>query len=409
MTRAFTIKKPNIHYAWLILIACCALQAGSQGTIFDTLGVFNSPVCNDLGFEFGSFAFAQTFSAVAMMVTQPFSTYLYHRFGIKHVLLVSGCIYYTAYFSLSMASQLWHWYLLLSIEGIMGGFFYRTSYTILLCRWFASKTALALGIATAVGSIMGMIMNPVATMVIAHFGWRSCYQLLASLGALITIPLISLIVHASPAEMDLAPYHEGCDTTDTIHFPAKHHGKKAIGICILFILSSVFSYLCGGYYSHLPNYSISIGMGAIAGSLMTSFELGGTMIMKFLVGPISDRIGLMKTETLIMILSLIGYFCYFFLTGNILFFTTALCGIYCATNMVLMPLLAREELGEDRFQTVLPWITTAGAAASSISNTIYGFIFDIFGNYDLMFILCMIGIIASYLILIIIKRLGKQK
>ena len=52
MTRAFTIKKPNIHYAWLILIACCALQAGSQGTIFDTLGVFNSPVCNDLGFEF---------------------------------------------------------------------------------------------------------------------------------------------------------------------------------------------------------------------------------------------------------------------------------------------------------------------------------------------------------------------
>ena len=119
--------------------------------------------------------------------------------------------------------------------------------------------------------------------------------------------------------------------------------------------------------------------------------------------------GELKTETLIMILSLIGYFCYFFLTGNILFFTTALCGIYCATNMVLMPLLAREELGEDRFQTVLPWITTAGAAASSISNTIYGFIFDIFGNYDLMFILCMIGIIASYLILIIIKRLGKQK
>ncbi len=402
------MRKNKIHYAWWILLACCAIQAGSQGTIFDTSGVFNSPVCKEFGFELGSFTLAQTFSAVAMMVTQPFTNHFYERYGLKKVLLVSGCFYYLSFFFLSKASVLWHWYGLLAIQGIMGGFFYRTSYIILLCRWFASKTALALGVATAIGSVMGMMMNPLASLIISHLGWRMCYMILAGLGALITLPMISLVVVENPSDRGVKPYYVEEEKQQEIEFTGKVHGKEAKRISMLLIAASSICFLCGGYYSHLPNYSFTIGMGAVAGSLLTSFELGGTMVMKFLIGPLYEKIGFMKSEILLFILSITGFFAYFICSGSVLYFTTSLCGIYCATNVVLMPLLAREEIGEIQFQKILPWMTTTGAALSSISNNLYGMIYDRYQNYDLMFALCILSIICSFALIVLIKHLGKN-
>ena len=35
----------RFHYAWLILIGCCFMQAGGLGAILDAAGVFFVPVC----------------------------------------------------------------------------------------------------------------------------------------------------------------------------------------------------------------------------------------------------------------------------------------------------------------------------------------------------------------------------
>ena len=127
--------------------------------------------------------------------------------------------------------------------------------------------------------------------------------------------------------------------------------------------------------------------------------------MKFIIGPLLDKIGFLKTELLLFILSFIGYLSYFVVKGEVLFFTTALCGIFCATNMVLMPLFARDQVGEECFQQILPWMTTLGAAISSLSNTLYGFIFDFQGNYNLMFMLCILSIVVSFALILLIKRI----
>lgn len=403
------MKKTKIHYAWIILFVCCMIQAGSQGTIFDTSGVFNSPVCTELGFELGKFTLAQTFSAVSMMIAQPFTPHFYERYGLKKVLLVSGAFYYLSYFALSGASAYRHWYLLLAIQGICGGFFYRTSYTILLCRWFVSKTALALGIATAIGSVMGMILNPFASFLITQFGWRICYMVLSVFGAGITLPWIACLIIERPTDAGMSPYMVQEETAREIEFKGRYIGKKKDLVSILLIASFSISFMCGGYYSHLPNYSQMIQMGAVAGSLLTSFELGGTMVMKFLIGPLYDKIGLMKSEIILFLCSVMGFAAYFICRGPVLYFTTACCGIYCATNAVLMPLLAREEVGEDRFQKILPWMTSIGAAFSSVSNNIYGIMYDRYQNYNIMFAMCIISIVCSFVLIIVIKIMGKKQ
>lgn len=393
-----------MHYAWWILIMCCAIQAGSQGTIFDTCGVFNSPVCAEFGFEVGAFTMAQTFGAISMMVTQPFTTLIYRKFGMKKVLLLSGTVYYLSQLSMSMANEIWHWYVLMVIQGIAGGFFYRISYTILICRWFSAKTATALAVATAVGSVMGMLMNPVAAAVIVKFGWRFCYAFLAVVGAVIAMPMIGAVMSGNHS--DVQPYTGKKTTEQKVVFAGRHKGKQAGLVSFLLIIGASICYFCGGYYPHLFNYCVSIGMGLTAGSLMTSFELGGTMAIKLLIGPLYDRIGFIRTAFVLLLLSVAGYIGYFVLSGSALFFTTALCGVYCATTaMVLVPLFAREQVGEERFVRILPWMTTIGGAISSLSNTAYGYLFDYTGNYESMFTICIASIIISFVALVAVENI----
>ena len=38
-----TAARPRFHYAWLILIGCCFMQAGGLGAVLDAAGVFFVP------------------------------------------------------------------------------------------------------------------------------------------------------------------------------------------------------------------------------------------------------------------------------------------------------------------------------------------------------------------------------
>ena len=48
------MQKSKIHYAWLILAACCAIQASSIGIIMNSAGVFFPHVADDLQVGVGS-------------------------------------------------------------------------------------------------------------------------------------------------------------------------------------------------------------------------------------------------------------------------------------------------------------------------------------------------------------------
>ena len=398
------MKKNKIHYAWIILILCCAIQAGTQGAIHDTKGVFTSPVCSELGFDIGDFSLALTFGALSMLIAQPFTSFFYKKFGMKKVLIVSAIIYYVTHYALAFGNHLITWYILMVIHEISSCFFYKTSYTILLCNWFVSKTAYALGIATAVGSISGMLLNPIYTGIITNLGWRAGYKISALIGTLLTLPAIILLFKESPKQENTEPYIDGTVEKKSEYFPCKFDEQKAPIISIMIIAASSVAYLCGGYYLHLPNYATSTKMDPSVGSLLTSAELAGIMAMKFILGPILDKIGIMKTELLMAALSIFGYTAYFFFGGVALLATTTLCGIFCATNTVLLPLFAREKIGEANFIKILPIMTTIGSAISSLSNTLYGYIFDNFGNYNLMFIICIAGILLSYTTIVIVNK-----
>lgn len=71
MAEAPAAKKGGLHYAWVIMIACCFIQAGQLGIIMNCGGIFLQPVSSSIGCGRGDLAIYMTLQAWALALTMP--------------------------------------------------------------------------------------------------------------------------------------------------------------------------------------------------------------------------------------------------------------------------------------------------------------------------------------------------
>ncbi|MFR1640858.1 MAG: hypothetical protein ACLSVD_18020 [Eggerthellaceae bacterium] len=64
-------RSRRLHPAWLILIACCFLQAGGMGTINNAAGIMVPAVLGDLQFSQGNFMLYFTIQGLCMTAALP--------------------------------------------------------------------------------------------------------------------------------------------------------------------------------------------------------------------------------------------------------------------------------------------------------------------------------------------------
>lgn len=400
----------NKHYAWIILIVCCVVRIGAYGMIACPAGLYNTPVCYDLGFPMGQFVMSSTINALAMMITQPFASKVYKKIDMKKIMFVSGIIYGISSFLMGNCTRLEHWYVLAVLQGIFGGLFNGSAVYVIICRWFYDKTAYALGMIEACGFGVGMLMNPIVSLVIQKMGWRFSYHLFSSICLLISLPMILLIRNA-PEDYDMKPYVDNAKENDNIEYKydCRYDTKNLIFLSSFLIVFATICNASGGYYQHIPSYCLSIGLGFAAGSLLSSLELAGVFSFKLIIGPQVDKIGIIKSELVLYILSFIG-FILFMMTANmyLLYVAAFFSGVFSATNGVLLPIFAREQLGSQYYQDVIPWISTAIGIFSALSTTVFGYFFDMYGSYELMFIACIICNTVSLLCIFMVRKLEKN-
>ena len=150
-----TAAKPRLHYAWLILIGCCFMQAGGLGAVLDAAGVFFVPVCDDLGFTRSELSLYLTFYFIATVFAMPLVGKWITKYNVNRVLSVS--------FALVVAA-----------EAAMGSTRLKATMMIRLRKWTASalltftpfftrmtdRTTDRISNATGVRKMMGFIRLP---------------------------------------------------------------------------------------------------------------------------------------------------------------------------------------------------------------------------------------------------------
>ncbi|MEG1873714.1 MAG: MFS transporter, partial [Ruthenibacterium sp.] len=196
----------KLHPAWLMLIACCFLQAGCTGILYNCAGIFFPPVCAELGFGVGELSFYMTMRGVFMMLLLPLAGRLLVRSNLRVLLSVSVLGAALAVGAMAFFTQLLQWYIAGAFLGIFGSFIFLLPAPIIIGNWFAKKSGLATGIAMACSGLGGAVMNPVGSYIIAHWGWRSAYLVLAGVCLLLVLPFTLFVVRFQPSDIGALPY-----------------------------------------------------------------------------------------------------------------------------------------------------------------------------------------------------------
>jgi MFS family permease len=91
------------------------------------------------------------------------------------------------------------------LMGISLGFVGVLPSVVLVTNWFERRRGVALGILLAGTSIGGVVIPPIATPLIAGYGWRTAMVVLSLLIWLVLAPAILLLVKDRPADIGLTP------------------------------------------------------------------------------------------------------------------------------------------------------------------------------------------------------------
>lgn len=379
----------RIHPAWLILVACCFLQAGGLGTIINSAGIMIPAVLGDLHFSQGSFMLYLTLQGLFMAGALPVVGRLLPKCDIR-VLVSAGIVTAAlAYGSMGLFHEVWQWYIAGPVLGIAACAFMLPA-PIMISNWFKKRTGLAMGLAMACSGIAGAIVNPLGGFFIETFGWRMAYMLLAGIALALVLPFSLFVMSFKPADRGVAAY--GADDVPEGGAAAAASGglsgvsaKRAVrslAFVCLFLVAGILSFV-SSFMQLLPTYATTVGLASIAAFLVSAAMIGN-IAGKLVLGWLNDKLGArnativglaLGVASLALLLLAMGGAAALAVAGAAAF------GAMTAMVQVSLPLVVRTAFGQKDYSAIYSYITMATTLVGSFGLTAVGFSFDAFGSY----------------------------
>lgn len=410
--------KRRIHFAWWVLVGLSITVGLGKAALNNTAGLFLTPVASDIGVGIGTLTLYLSISSVATMIFLPIGGKLLAKYDSR-VILAAGIILQGGAFAIfGLMNYVWGWYVF-SIPFAAGAVLINIiAGPVLIERWFTKRKGLALGILSAVGGILGAVIQPVAGNLIASIGWRTSYIAIGVTVIIVTLPAIIFLLRRSPAEKNLQPYGEEETTEDTVESEEQvtksgidfQVARKSLAFILLivffFVLTAVASFV-----QHIPTYLINQGYDtAFSGNIMSATMIG-LFIGSLLFGFLADRIGAKNTALFAMVLGIIGTLSLIIFPNIVVMLVIAVMmfGFVMSSIGTVAPALTSALFGGREYSQIYSTASIGMAIAGVITLPAYGYIFDFTGSYTgaLYAILAML-IINIFCILIAFKDKDKM-
>ena len=327
-------RSRRLHPAWLILIACCFLQAGGMGTINNAAGIMVPAVLGDLQFSQGSFMLYFTIQGLCMTAALPVAGKLLPKVSMRVLVSVGMVAAALAFASMGQFNAVWQWYVAGAVLGVAAAFAFLLPAPVMIGNWFKKKAGLAMGIAMACSGIGGAVMNPLGGALIQSLGWRPTYAVLALIAAVLVLPFSLLVMKFKPA--DPRDAYGADEVEDT---PASSGAETASGV-------SAARKLVLGWLAD------AVGP---RNATLCGFGVGVTAFALFLAS--NGNVGMVMVAA-------------------------ALFGVLTAMVTVNVPLLVRSAFGSKDYGTLFSYVSIGTSLVGSLGISVYGFLFDRFGSYD---------------------------
>ena len=406
-------KKQSMHYAWLILIACCMMQGAGLGLISNCAGVFFSPVCNDLGFEMGKFTLFRTLFTMAQALTLPYVAKLFRKYDVRVIISAATVIMGGISILQGTFTSLWQFYVFGIIQGCAAAFIGVIPAPILLGNWFYKNTGTAVGISAAFSGLVGMIGSSALGVLIPAYGWRTSYMIIGVSAMVLILPFSLFILRYKPEDKGMLPY--GADENYVSKTDAKAAAKKEKfsdfakqPIFYISLTAYACSIISSYLNSFLPSCGLEAGLPMAAAALLTSLALCGNMTTKLFLGKLCDSYGVIKIFVLSIVVAIVGHGLIFIGSTAPMMAGALLYGITMPLSTVLMPLFCRLFWKGDTYASAYSYVSMFGMLISAPFNTLFGTMYDKTGDYN-MTILSSTAFVIVVLVMVILPKFVVKK
>lgn len=191
----------KLNPAWLTVMAgTTGLVFGPSAMTILSFGVFVRPLQQEFGWSLGQTAFAATIISYMIMLVAPIQGILTDRFGGRAVVVSSIPVFAGAYSLLYfLPNNLYVYYGLWVLIPLCAVGVWPLSYLRSTATWFDRHLGLSLGITNSGIGIGSVIIPPLAGILVAAYGWRTAYLVLAGVALLVTWPLTLACLKDNPA------------------------------------------------------------------------------------------------------------------------------------------------------------------------------------------------------------------
>ena len=388
----------RFYYGWVIVAVLLTsnLIALSSNSTF---GLFVTPLEREFGWSRSQIAFAPAFGTVLAAILAPFIGFAVDRLGVRPLMVVAGLVGAVIYSLLGQLGTIWQFYLLFGLlfavmvpgVGQMGS-------NISITRWFVRRRGRAMGMVMMGASGGGMIFVPVQSFLIDSFGWRAAYSIMAAFPLLlISIPVYFLMI-SNPEQLGIAKHPElqpvpaGAEGGPQTSEPMWSLGEA---VRTRTFWQTLFGVMLGGvvvsgYFTHAVPHMENLGFSrAVVATIWATFFAVG-VVAKFLWGFITEKTTVRWALVLLFLGEGLGLF--LLLTAQSprdLFVYAGVTGFCHGPFLQLMAQVWGDYFGRNSigriYGAVQPVVVLAGAAGPLLG----GFLFDLFGNYQLFLRLLM--------------------
>jgi sugar phosphate permease len=406
-------NRPPVFYGWWVVGALCAVMFLSAGLGFYAMGVFVVPLHDEFGWSRGQISVAMSLSALISGLFGPVAGTLVGRVGARWLMGVGGAMMGVCLALLGLTQSLAYFYAMFMLMAAWRSSIMIVPVGAVVANWFDRRRGLALGLTTAGIGLGGLVMAPLAAVLIGAVGWQTTFFVEGAVVIVIMIPLAVFVVRQHPSEMGLLP--EGAESITELRADdnASSGGwslREAVATPTFFIVSAAFSLAfatLGAVLIHIVPFLEDQGFSRATAGLILGFVSGVGVVGKVASGYLADRTSPRTVSAVVFLMQAVGLAVLLQSGGSVagVVVFALVFGYSMGAVVALQPMMVVYCFGMASIATILGAMVAVTSVFNALGPITAGFVYDAMGEYSLIFI---VYIVVDCLAAGLVYFLGRQ-
>ncbi len=407
---------PRIFYGWYIVGAGLIINMLMGGLVMHAFGFYAAALKDEFGWSATLFGVAAAVTRVESGLLGPIQGWMIDRFGPRAMMRLGIA---TTSLGMMLFGLLWDevsfvgFYILLSVGTSIGGFM---TVSVAVVTWFERKRSRAIGL-MSMGFTFGALVSAIVSVLILNLGWRE-----TSIGTGVFLLIVgwglSYLFARHPSDKGLevdGGTENGSTDAQTEHRPLNPHRHRDFTAREA-LRTRAFWGLALAHGTPLMVVGMWIGHGVLHIDELPGFSSSDAavvvtvMVVTQLIGQsLSAWAGDRFAKRPLLVLCMIGHAVAGIALGLangwwMLMVFAVLNGIAWGARGTLITALRADYFGASQFGRIMGWTSMVMMPFMTIGMLGSGIMRDIFGSYDLPFVIFSIGAGTGVLWILLASR-----